>query len=181
MGCSSPRRNIFDLIAVHLIPGKFYFIKPIYFCLIIFHDLIFVFRRRQFRGIETTRVSGDIITSESENPSDDFDLINKSCALKIKLDPMDFDYFTSVVRSDDDARLDSVLYEPRFRPKHSKKIMPMDLIDDKVSEVMKSRVSPYEFSMLVIRLLTSLCKAEHGFAFSTGKMGKEMTSRSTKN
>lgn len=97
-------------------------------------------------------------------------MINKSCALKIKLDPMDFDYFTSVVRSDDDSRLDSVLYEPRRRPKHSKKITPNDFIDEKVNDVIKSSVNPYEFSMLVVQLLTSLCRSEHSFTISAGKL-----------
>lgn len=130
----------------------------------------FCFRtRRPFRGIEHPRLSGDIITSESEDLSDDLDLINKSCALKIKLDPMDFDYFTSIVRSDDDARLDSVMYEPRRRPKHSKKISPNDFTDEKVNEIIKSRVSPYEFSMLVIELLISLCRSEHTVSISPGE------------
>lgn len=52
------------------------------------------------------------VTSESEAPQDASEvLLNKSNTLKIRLDPMDFDYFESVIRSDDESNGD----QPRWR------------------------------------------------------------------
>lgn len=114
------------------------------------------------------RMGCDSSSSESEIRSDDLDIVIKACALKIKLDPMDFDYFTNVIRSDDDARLDSVLYEPRKERKNLKKISPADFIDESISNIMNSTVSPYELMMLIIKLLVSLCRSEPGFSISSG-------------
>ncbi|KAL0267522.1 UNVERIFIED_CONTAM: hypothetical protein PYX00_009770 [Menopon gallinae] len=122
--------------------------------------------RKNSRGGKNGRVGCETSSSESETRSDDLDVVIKACALKIKLDPMDFDYFTNVIRSDDDARLDSVLYEPRKERKSFKKISPADFIDESISNIMNSRVSPYELMMLIIKLLISLCRSEPGFSIS---------------
>lgn len=51
------------------------------------------------------------VTSESEAPQDASEmLLNKSNTLKIRLDPMDFDYFESVVRSDDELGNDQPIW-----------------------------------------------------------------------
>jgi len=52
-----------------------------------------------------------IVTSESEAPQDAKLLINKSNTLKIRLNPMDFDYFDSVVRSDDEREQDTLVWK----------------------------------------------------------------------
>lgn len=108
------------------------------------------------------------LSSESENDVTDFNLINKSHALKIRLDPMDFDYFTTIIRSDDVSRYDSVQYKPFRKVKCKKKVNPVDFIDKKIEDVMQSQVSSYEFSSLVVKLLTSLCRSEYSFSIDSG-------------
>ncbi|XP_068085277.1 lysosomal-trafficking regulator [Anabrus simplex] len=110
------------------------------------------------------RANGEV-TSESEQPGEDFDTLpGKASTLKIRLDPMDFDYFTSVVRSEDEARLDSHNYTPLKREGRDKKKevkkFPDDFKDERVQSVLKSEICNYEFFQLVIQLLQSLCANE---------------------
>ncbi|KAK6635986.1 hypothetical protein RUM43_009638 [Polyplax serrata] len=118
------------------------------------------------RGSTSERRNKEINSSESENPNDDANLQNKSCAFKIKLEPVKHDYLKSAVQSEDYNKFDSVHYEPRRKPKLVKKASPMDWMDEKIKDVMQSQVNPYEFSVLVIQLLMSLCKSEHSIGLA---------------
>ncbi|XP_015121948.1 lysosomal-trafficking regulator [Diachasma alloeum] len=91
-------------------------------------------------------------SSESEVLTDGIDQA-RSLTLKIRLNPMDFEYFTSVVRSDEENQWGAVLYEPPLRP--SRKV-PQDFIDDRVKSVLNTKISHFETSLLIIQLLQGL-------------------------
>ncbi|XP_063221149.1 lysosomal-trafficking regulator isoform X2 [Bacillus rossius redtenbacheri] len=107
-----------------------------------------------------TKSSLAAATSDSEHQGEDIDLSrNKSNTIKIRLDPLDFDYFTSVVRSEDEARLDSINYTPHrliHKHKESKKCAE-DFMDERIEAVLKSKVNAFEFMQLVIEVLQNLC------------------------
>ncbi|GLH06434.1 Neurobeachin [Gryllus bimaculatus] len=122
--------------------------------------------RRSKTVVSTDGTKGNTegATSESEHLEEDLDTLpSKASTLKIRLDPMDFDYFTSVVRSEDEARLDSHNYTPLKRggrdSKEERKI-PDDFKDERVLRVLTSEICSYEFFQLVIHLLQSLCTSE---------------------
>lgn len=81
-------------------------------------------------------------------------------SLKIHFNPMDFDYFTSVVRSDDEVRLDDMSNSPIQRKKVPFKRKPEDFCGDRISDVLKHEINSYEFKVLIIDLLNNLVKTE---------------------
>ncbi|KAJ8895641.1 hypothetical protein PR048_000977 [Dryococelus australis] len=102
------------------------------------------------------------VTSDSEHQGEDMDLAHNNRSntqLKIHLDPMDFDYFTSVVRSEDEARLESVNYNPhRYVQKHREtKKCADDFKDERLKAVLDAKVNALEFMHLVIEVLQNLC------------------------
>lgn len=122
-------------------------------------------QRRRSRNFDTESPRQGVngaqnFTSESEAPQDASDLlVNKSNTLKIRLDPMDFDYFESVVRSEDEANCDPPFW--RYTSKRSSSTTTAeDLTDDRMREVFAQTISPAEFSLLVVHLLEELCQAE---------------------
>lgn len=98
-------------------------------------------------------------SSDSEEQSDELELLNRSFTLKARFNPNDFDYFTSVVRSDEEKSNDS-LYSPLRRSQQKKKTTVEDYITDRHREILKSEISQFEFSEMAINLLYKLCKAE---------------------
>lgn len=74
---------------------------------------------------------------------------------------MDFDYFTSVVRSDDETFLESVNYNPVQQNKTPSKLIPDTFHDERIKNVMRQEISSYEFKMLVIELLLGLVQSEN--------------------
>ncbi|XP_071440474.1 lysosomal-trafficking regulator isoform X2 [Hetaerina americana] len=86
-----------------------------------------------------------------------------STIVKIHLNPMDFDYFTSIVRSEDEACLNltdrrnrghlSELEAPSTRDYKA----PGDYILGNVKTALESEVSVQEFCVLSMRLLQTLC------------------------
>lgn len=91
-------------------------------------------------------------SSESELLTGDVDQ-SRSLTLKIRLNPMDFEYFTSVVRSDDEQKWQTKLYE--LPPRHVRKT-PHDYIDERIQNVLDARINNFEISFLIIQLLQSL-------------------------
>lgn len=91
-------------------------------------------------------------SSESEFVTDGVDQ-SRSLTLKIRLNPMDFEYFTSVVRSDEEQKWETPLYELPTRPA---KKTPKDYVDERVENVLNSRISNFETSLLIIQLLQGL-------------------------
>ncbi|CAH1403230.1 unnamed protein product, partial [Nezara viridula] len=63
--------------------------------------------------------------NSSESDTLENEIHKSTISVKIRLDPMDFDYFTSIVRSDDDEKKNSSSY----KPDHSKKEILMDRIN----------------------------------------------------
>lgn len=91
-------------------------------------------------------------SSESEFVTDGVDQ-SRSLTLKIRLNPMDFEYFTSVVRSDEEQKWETPLYELPTRPA---KKTPKDYVDERIESVLDSRISNFETSLLIIQLLQGL-------------------------
>ncbi|XP_023288682.1 lysosomal-trafficking regulator isoform X2 [Orussus abietinus] len=96
--------------------------------------------------------TGDNQSSESEMLTDGIDQA-RSLTLKIRLNPMDFEYFTSVVRSDEEYKWNASLYELPPRPIRK---TPQDYIDDRIKAVLDCRVSHFEASLLIVQLLQGL-------------------------
>ncbi|KAG8236422.1 hypothetical protein J437_LFUL012843 [Ladona fulva] len=115
-------------------------------------------------------------SSESELLEEEL-TISKSNTLKIRLDPMDFDYFTSIVRSEDESQLDK--FNPdskRFMRKLDceKEKCPDDYINEKVRAVLESEVSVLEFCQLTMKLLCTLCDAEESKENSNAKIAVQV-------
>lgn len=97
------------------------------------------------------RNTPDATSSESEPVTDDQ---ARSLTLKIRLNPMDFEYFTSVVRSgDEEQRWQAELYELPPRPVRK---TPRDYVDERIRDVLDARISNFEISLLIIQLLQGL-------------------------
>nr|CAD7196152.1 unnamed protein product [Timema douglasi] len=120
-------------------------------------------RLRRYRTQSSSEGAKVPATSDSEHQGEDCDVgQTRSNTLKIWLDPMDFDYFTSIVRSDDESRLDSLNYTPckNMRKLREVKKMPDEFKNENILEVMKSEIGPYEFMQLVISILQNLCHSD---------------------
>lgn len=101
---------------------------------------------------ESRRNTTESGSSESEFVTDGIDPA-RSLTLKIRLNPMDFEYFTSVVRSDEEQKWQTALYELPSRPA---KKTPRDYVDERIEDVLDSRISNFETSLLIIQLLQGL-------------------------
>ncbi|XP_012252611.2 lysosomal-trafficking regulator [Athalia rosae] len=99
-----------------------------------------------------TKASIENVSSESEILTDGIDQA-RSLTLKIRLNPMDFEYFTSVVRSDEEEKWDTPLYQLPSRPI---KRTPEYFMDNRIESVFNASVSPFEASLLIIQLLQGL-------------------------
>ncbi|XP_024939057.1 lysosomal-trafficking regulator isoform X2 [Cephus cinctus] len=96
--------------------------------------------------------SAENASSESELLTDGIDQA-RSLTLKIRLNPMDFEYFTSVVRSDEEQKWDASLYQLPTRPARKK---PLDFIDARTKAVLEHKISHFETSLLIVQLLQGL-------------------------
>ncbi|XP_032666117.1 lysosomal-trafficking regulator isoform X3 [Odontomachus brunneus] len=102
---------------------------------------------------ETRHDTPDATSSESDPVTDGIDQA-RSLTLKIRLNPMDFEYFTSVIRSgDEEQRWQAELYELPPRPVRK---TPCDYIDERIRDVLGARISNFEISLLIIQLLQGL-------------------------
>ncbi|XP_076629359.1 lysosomal-trafficking regulator mauve isoform X2 [Colletes latitarsis] len=109
-------------------------------------------KQRSFGMFETRRNTPETASSESELLTDAVDQA-RSLTLKIRLNPMDFEYFTSVVRSDEEQKWQAALYELPARPA---KKTPTDYTDERIKDVLDARISNFEASLLIIQLLQGL-------------------------
>lgn len=107
-----------------------------------------------------------LCNEENTSESEDDGQINKAqinCStIKIRFNPMDFDYFTSVVRSEDESGLKSVQdssssLNQYIAPSQS---VPEDFLNNRIKDVMKYEISSYEFKTLVLELLLHLVQNE---------------------
>lgn len=94
----------------------------------------------------------DGTSSEFEPSTDGIDPA-RSLTLKIRLNPMDFEYFTSIVRSDEEQKWQAELYELPPRPVRK---TPRDYIDERIRDVLDADISNFEISLLIIQLLQGL-------------------------
>ncbi|CAB3359283.1 Hypothetical predicted protein [Cloeon dipterum] len=92
-------------------------------------------------------------TSDSDNEFQDKDGESPIIAptLRIHLNPMDFDYFTSVVRSDDE-------FEKCRSVKRS--VSPGDFFTEKTKNAETAELSAFSYSQLLINLVRKLCLSE---------------------
>lgn len=114
-----------------------------------------VYHHKQQKSLipETQRDTPDATSSESDPTTDGIDQA-RSLTLKIRLNPMDFEYFTSVVRSgDEEQRWQAELYELPPRPVRK---TPCDYTDQRIRDVLNARISNFEISLLIIQLLQGL-------------------------
>ncbi|XP_076389629.1 lysosomal-trafficking regulator mauve isoform X1 [Megachile rotundata] len=109
-------------------------------------------RQRSFGAFEARRNTPESASSESELLTDGIDQA-RSLTLKIRLNPMDFEYFTSVVRSDEEQKWQAALYELPARPA---KKTPTDYVDERIKQVLDAKISSFEASLLIIQLLQGL-------------------------
>lgn len=109
-------------------------------------------KQKSFGTSEARRNTPESASSESELLTDGMDQ-TRSLTLKIRLNPMDFEYFTSVVRSDEEQKWQAALYELPIRPA---KKTPRDYIDERIKDVLDARISNFETSLLIIQLLQGL-------------------------
>ncbi|KAF4522716.1 hypothetical protein B566_EDAN012733 [Ephemera danica] len=91
-------------------------------------------------------------TSESDEELADVegDLSPLAPTLRIQLNPMDFDYFTSVIRSEDEGE--------KKRSDHAKK--PEDFMHDNLIPAMNIKLSVLELYQLLVSLIRKLCVSE---------------------
>ncbi|XP_018058565.1 PREDICTED: lysosomal-trafficking regulator [Atta colombica] len=103
--------------------------------------------------LEARRNTPEDETSSEFEPSTDGIDPSRSLTLKIRLNPMDFEYFTSIVRSDEEQKWQAKLYELPPRPIRK---TPRDYIDEKIRDVLDAKISNFEISLLIIQLLQGL-------------------------
>lgn len=118
-----------------------------------------MFTAMQIFQVTAPELKKEAESSESEDP-DSSEAHQMRSSLKIHFNPMDFDYFTSVVRSDDEVRLDNMSNSPIQRKKVPFKRKPEDFCGDRISDVLKHEINSYEFKVLIIDLLNNLVKTE---------------------
>ncbi|XP_050573868.1 lysosomal-trafficking regulator isoform X4 [Bombus affinis] len=109
-------------------------------------------KQKSFETSEARRNTPESASSESELLTDGMDQA-RSLTLKIHLNPMDFEYFTSVIRSDEEQKWQAVLYKLPIRPA---KKTPRDYIDERIKDVLDARINNFETSLLIIQLLQGL-------------------------
>ncbi|RZF39328.1 hypothetical protein LSTR_LSTR000849 [Laodelphax striatellus] len=120
--------------------------------------------RRQAKSIPTEnqdkRDEEEILSTESEALSASL-ATTKSSNIRMRIDPMDFDYFQSYVRSEDDVRKDSASYCPSEPPpRRTRKLTPEALFDDRINDVFKQKVNFSEFKIVVVDILKKLTMSE---------------------
>lgn len=89
--------------------------------------------------------------SESQTP---VDLLKPSSTLRIRFNPMDFDYFTSIVRSEDEDKNDSDDEEVKLAKRRN--MFPGYFYDDLVKSITSHTSTPNQIKLLVLDLLTQM-------------------------
>ena len=102
-----------------------------------------------------TKGTQENISSESEVFSDGIDQA-RSLTLKMRLNPMDFEYFTTVVRSDEERRWEGTSLYDLSSVRIPKKETCQDFINEKVKAVLDSKIGHFELSLLILQLLQGL-------------------------
>ncbi|XP_074102061.1 lysosomal-trafficking regulator mauve isoform X2 [Cotesia typhae] len=147
------------------------------------HNAIANGKRRELRTVKNYKSDNgktetnytDSSTNESDyvHADDDIDQ-TRSLMFKIRLNPMDFDYFTHVIRSDgkideddddndDDNKIDkkdiAIGVKKKFNKSSNKnKKNEKYFIDDRVKIVLATKISNLEMSFLIMQLLQSIKK-----------------------
>ncbi|XP_033229888.1 lysosomal-trafficking regulator isoform X2 [Belonocnema kinseyi] len=107
------------------------------------------------KHLAVTKTTQETISSESDNLSDGIDQA-RSLTLKVRLNPMDFEYFTSVVRSDEERKWEGTCLYDLSPLRSSRKETCEDFIDERVKGVLDSKIGPFESSLLILQLLQGL-------------------------
>lgn len=105
-------------------------------------------RKRSSTGSAAPPLSA---SSESgEEIETEGDLSPLAPTLRIQLNPMDFDYFTSVVRSEDEGE----------RRRLERALDPEDFVHEGITAAMNTKLSVYELCRLIVSLVNKLCLSE---------------------
>lgn len=88
--------------------------------------------------------------SESQNAAD---LLKSSSTLRIRFNPMDFDYFTNIVRSEDE-KLESDDEEVKLSKRRN--MYPGYFYDDHIKSITSHTSTPIQIKLLVLDLLTQM-------------------------
>lgn len=91
-------------------------------------------------------------SSESESQTT-LDMIKSSNTLRIRFNPMDFDYFTSIVRSEDEQN-DSDNEEVNLRKRRN--MYPGYFYDEHIKSITSYTATPIQIKLLVLDLLTQM-------------------------
>jgi len=91
-------------------------------------------------------------SSESESQTA-LDMIKSSNTLRIRFNPMDFDYFTNIVRSEDEQN-DSDNEEVNLRKRRN--IYPGYFYDEHIKSINRHTSTPVQIKLLVLDLLTQM-------------------------
>lgn len=95
----------------------------------------------------------------------------RSLTLKIRLNPMDFEYFTSVVRSDDEEEKSRRAAAAKHQHRHAgeagnnwgnnkRRNHPEDLMDERIRAVFNCKISNFDLSLLIIEVLQGMKEYE---------------------
>ncbi|CAB0018547.1 unnamed protein product, partial [Nesidiocoris tenuis] len=98
--------------------------------------------------------------SDSEGADNEPVARSHSSPLKIWLDPMDFDYFTTCVRSDDEQLRKPSSVQSSYLKRKSKRMTPHDFRDEKINGVFQTSMSSNQIRILIVDILQSLCQIE---------------------
>ncbi|KAK0171372.1 hypothetical protein PV328_009113 [Microctonus aethiopoides] len=137
----------------------------------IINDTQFLHKRSCQHSITSTRTSGNLqsIREKSMNEKSnrqnntssesDGECTNeidqaKSLTLKIRLNPMDFEYFTRVVRSDEEEDWPSNIH--RSIKLRQQTDVPQNFIDQRIKTVLETKINNFETSILIIQLLQTI-------------------------
>ncbi|XP_039285549.1 lysosomal-trafficking regulator [Nilaparvata lugens] len=118
-------------------------------------------RRQAKLARESTDTQDKLDTMSTESEAASL-ATNKSSNLRMRIDPMDFDYFQSYVRSEDDVRKDSASYCPS-EVSHTRacKLTPEAVFDDRINDVFQQKINFSEFKILVVDILKQLTMSEN--------------------
>ncbi|KAF6210395.1 hypothetical protein GE061_013499 [Apolygus lucorum] len=98
--------------------------------------------------------------SDSEGQDNEPVVKSHSSPLKIWLNPMDFDYFTTCVRSDDEKPKKAVPIQAGSFKRKAKKLAPDDFADEKIQGLFQTSMCSNQLRVLIVDILQGLCQLE---------------------
>ncbi|XP_058802324.1 lysosomal-trafficking regulator isoform X2 [Phymastichus coffea] len=113
-------------------------------------------QQQQHQQQPTLPTSSASSSSESEAATVNAAPSDRSSTLKIRLNPMDFEYFTSVVRSEDDLTKRYKVSDECESRETSMTTKWEEALDERTSAVINSTASRFELSLMIVQLISAL-------------------------